>query len=107
MTDKERIEHILENISIVEELIAGLDKDGFLRDNKVKYACYGNLVIISEAAARITKETKGNFEKIEWDLITGFRNFIIHEYFRVDWNIVWDVVEMNLPVLKNELSEII
>ena len=104
MTDSQRLEHIIEHIDYIEQSIAGLDKDGFFRDDTVKYACYGHMVIISEAATKISKETKEHFKNIEWQLITDFRNVIIHEYFRVDWHIVWDVVKNNLPVLKNEIQ---
>ena len=104
MTDRQRIEHIIEHIDNVEQCIEGLDKDSFLRDNTIKYACYGHMIIISEAATKITRDTKKVLSNIEWKLITDFRNLIVHEYFRVDWNVVWDVIELNLPILKKELE---
>ncbi|OJW79073.1 MAG: hypothetical protein BGO69_00270 [Bacteroidetes bacterium 46-16] len=87
-----------------ERIIKGLSKDDFLSDETVKYACYASLIILSEAVARLSKEFKQKYENIEWDLIVGFRNIIVHEYFRVDWNIVWDVIEVNLPKLKKQLE---
>jgi uncharacterized protein with HEPN domain len=104
MTDRQRIEHIIEHINNIERCVLGLDQDGFFRNDTVKYACYGHMVIISEAASKITKEGKKQFESIEWQLITDFRNLIIHEYFIIDWHIVWDVIELNLPALKRELE---
>ena len=88
MTDSQRIGHIIEHIDDIEKCIEGLDKDDFLRDGIVRYACFGHMVIISEAATKITRETKKQFVNIEWKLITDFRNLIIHEYFRIDWHIV-------------------
>jgi len=106
MTDKERIEHIIESIELIEKFTKGYDKDRFFNNEEIKYACYGNLIIISEAATKISEEFKQKTKKIEWSLITGFRNVIVHEYFRVDWNIVWDVIEMNLPILKQEILQV-
>lgn len=103
MTDQDRIDHIVESIERIEEFVSGLDKDKFLRDEKVKYACYANLIVLSEAAARLSKEYREWTKEIEWSLIIGFRNIIIHEYFRIDWNIVWDVIDTNLPQIKKEL----
>ncbi|MBS1584982.1 MAG: DUF86 domain-containing protein [Bacteroidetes bacterium] len=104
MTDQDRLDHIVESIDRVARMAKGLSKEAFLSDETVKYACYANLVILSEAVARLSKEFKQKYENIEWDLIVGFRNVIIHEYFRVDWNIVWDVIDENLPKLKKQLE---
>ena len=104
MTDIQRISHILEHIADIESCVGNLDKEGFLRDNTIKYACYGHMVIISEAATKISREVKKNFPLIEWKMITDFRNLIIHEYHRIDWHVVWDVIHVNLPVLKNNLE---
>lgn len=54
----------------------------------MKDAGYGRLVMISETVPRLTKELKEQRKEIEWHLITGFRNSIAHEYFRINWNIV-------------------
>ena len=105
MTDQDRLEHIIESIDRTEEFVKGLTKGEFLNDETIKYACYANLIILSEAVARLSKDFRKEYEEIEWDLIIGFRNVIVHEYFRVDWNIVWDVIEENLPKLKRQLEK--
>jgi uncharacterized protein with HEPN domain len=103
-TDLDRAEHILEAIDRINNFIEGVSEDAFLKDEKLMYACYANMIIIAEAASRITKETKKKIDKIEWQLITGFRNIIIHEYFRINWRLIWDVIENNLPVLRDEIQ---
>lgn len=105
MTDLDRIGHITESITKIEEFVKGLNKDAFLRNEVIKYACYANLIILSEAATKLSKIYKEQTSEVEWELIVGFRNFIVHEYFRVNWNIVWDVIEVNLPKLKQKLQQ--
>jgi len=71
------------------------------------YACYANVIIVAEAATKITRGTKNGINKIEWQLITGFRNIIVHEYFRINWHLVWEVIKNDLPVLKGEMESYI
>jgi len=103
-TDLDRAEHILEAIERIDNYVDGIDEEGFYRDEKLMYACYANLIIVGEAASKMTKASKRNVSNIEWDLITGFRNIIVHEYFRINWRVVWDVIKTNLPDLKRELK---
>jgi uncharacterized protein with HEPN domain len=63
--------------------------------------------MISEAVTRLTKEVKEAHPVIEWHLITGFRNIIVHEYFRVNWNIVWEIVSDDMPALKKKIVELL
>ncbi len=102
--DLDRVEHIIEAIDRINSFIGDVDEEAFLKDEKLKYACYANMIIVAEAVTKLTRETKSKIRKIEWRLITGFRNIIIHEYFRINWRLIWDVIKNNLPDLKNELQ---
>ncbi len=57
------------------------------------------LEIIDEAARKISRETKNAHPDISWKDITGMRNCLIHEYFRIDIEKVWDTVRNDIPVL--------
>lgn len=87
-TDIDRAEHILEAIDRINKFIEGMSEDDFLIDEKLMYACYANMIIIAEAATKMTRGTKKKIDIIEWQLITGFKNIIIHEYFRINWRLI-------------------
>ena len=106
-TDIDRAEHILEAIERINVFIGSIGLGDFLKDEKLMYACYANMIIIAEAATKITNGTKKKIDKIEWQLITGFRNVIVHEYFRVNWRLMWEVMKNDLPILKSEIEEYI
>ncbi|MBX9782397.1 MAG: DUF86 domain-containing protein [Chitinophagaceae bacterium] len=107
MTDRDRLGHIIEAIEKIENSLKGTDKEMFLRNEDLKDASYGRLVMISEAVTRLSKELKDEHKEIEWHLITGFRNIIVHEYFRINWNIVWEIVSEDMPILKKKIVELL
>jgi len=102
-TDLDRAEHIIEAIDRISAFLKGVDENKFLNDEVLMYACYANVIIVGEAATKMSKETKKKVNKVEWQLIAGFRNIIVHEYFRINWRLIWDVISTDLPTLKNEL----
>ena len=107
ITDIDRAEHILESIERIDSFIGGASEAEFLKDEKMMYACYANLMIIGEAATKITRDRKKKIDTVEWQLITKFRNVIIHEYFRINWRLMWDVMKNNLPGLKEAMKIVI
>lgn len=106
MTDKERIKHIVEAIVKIEDSLQGISKDEFLRNEDKKDACYGRMVMLSEAVSKLSNELKNKYPEMEWHLITGFRNIIVHEYFKVNWHIVWSIATEDLPALKQKIQDI-
>ena len=62
--------------------------------------------MIGEAASKITKETRDLLPNIEWNVIIGMRNRLIHAYFDISFDILWDTVQDNLPLLIKELEKI-
>ena len=66
-----------------------------------------NLEIIGEAANYITEETKTRFTDIQWRQIIGLRHILVHEYFGVDSNLVWQIIVNDLPDLKQKVQEVL
>ncbi|OGX82464.1 HepT-like ribonuclease domain-containing protein [Hymenobacter glacialis] len=65
------------------------------------------LVIIGEAAARVSEATKQRYPQIEWRRAAGLRNFIVHEYAKVDFEVIWSTVTQELPGLVSELPSVL
>jgi uncharacterized protein with HEPN domain len=65
------------------------------------------LIIIGEAATRISHELKGRFPDIEWRQIVRFRNIIVHQYFGLDWEIVWNAAAFDTPALRQQLQYVL
>ena len=107
MTDKIRIQHILDAIAEVEKYLAGVSLNDFLTNSEKRFATIKQIEIVGEACNQITNDIKQAYPEIEWGSIKGFRNISIHEYFGVNFHIVWEIAKNDLPVLKERFSKIL
>ncbi len=107
MNDKVRVTHILEAIGEIEKYLAGISYDDFLANSEKRYATIKQIEIIGEACNGISAGFKELHPEIEWKSIRGFRNISIHEYFGVNFKIVWEIAQHDLPVLKQQFNEVI
>ena len=98
--DRQRLLHIYEAIIDIESYVSGSSVESFLANSMMKYACVKQIEIIGEAANLIGNETKEIMPEIPWKQIVGMRNLLVHEYFGVDFELIWQVITFNLPVLK-------
>lgn len=80
--------------------------EDFIKDDKTIDAVIRNFEIIGEAANRLSEEFKDKYAEIDWHRILGFRNRIVHDYFGIDYSIVWYIKETYLPTLINSLENI-
>ena len=106
LKDLAYIEHILDAINDIENSVKEFSFEDFENSKDSKDACIRRLEIIGEAVKNISQETKSKYSKIEWKQIAGTRDRIIHVYFDVDLDIVWNILTENLPILKKEMSVI-
>lgn len=83
------LEHILQSLDRIEELLARISREEFDRDWVVQDALIRELEIIGEAAGRISSDLARSHPEIPWKEITGLRHKLIHDYFAVDLEIVW------------------
>jgi uncharacterized protein with HEPN domain len=81
------------------EFTAGLSQDDFISDEKTQSAVVYQIQIIDEAARRLSAETRQAHSEVDWTNIVGMRNRLVHDYSRIDIDIVWDVVSSDLPSL--------
>jgi len=105
--DKEYIKDILvacENILRYKE---GYDFEMFMHDRKTQDAIVRNIEIIGEAVKNISENLKEKYKEIEWKEIAKTRDKLIHSYFGIDLDIVWDIINIEIPRLKVQMKEII
>jgi uncharacterized protein with HEPN domain len=98
---------MLEAANNIFSYTSDLNYEQFVSDKKTIDASVRNFEIIGKAANRIPDDFKLMHPEVEWRRIIGLRNRIIHEYFGVDYEIIWDVKESFLPLLAEWLEEII
>ena len=100
------IEDIWEAIEKIERYTSGMPRKSFEEDEKTTDAVVRNLEIIGEAANRLPDSFKGEHSEIEWIKIIGLRHRIVHEYFGVDLGIIWEIIQRDLPAVKQQLRDI-
>jgi uncharacterized protein with HEPN domain len=104
--DKVYLLHIMDSVKhILDYTVDG--KDSFINDHKTQDAVVRNLEIIGEAVKKLSEKLKSQHPDIPWKNIAGMRDKLIHEYFGVNLELVWDVVENELPKFLKEISIIL
>ncbi|WP_278908478.1 HepT-like ribonuclease domain-containing protein [Leyella stercorea] len=101
--DKSRLEHILQAIERIRRYTKGKTFDDFIADDMMYYAVVKNIDIIGEASNMLTEEFRNTHPDTPWKLVNGMRNYIVHEYFQVDNNVVWDVITGDLLLLEKQI----
>lgn len=102
-----RVEDILQSLAGIASDIEGLDYQIFLDDRKTRNSVARELEIIGEAARHIPPDIQTIYPQIPWKLMRDMRNVIAHEYFGVDWQIVWETANHDLPMLVPFLQAIL
>ncbi|MBN9483395.1 MAG: hypothetical protein BGO70_13010 [Bacteroidetes bacterium 43-93] len=99
------LEDILTAAQKILAYTANISYEDFIADDKTIDAVVRNFEIIGEAANRISEDYKLLHPEIEWRRMIGLRNRIIHEYFGVDYEIVWQIIQENIPELRERIEE--
>ncbi|MEI9912568.1 MAG: DUF86 domain-containing protein [Bacteroidota bacterium] len=98
---------MLEAIKEIESYTNAAGLPEFLANSMMRFASVKQIEIIGEAANYISSATKDKFSDIEWSQITGMRHILVHEYFGIDANLVWQVIIKDLPKLKEKVNLIL
>ena len=103
--DGVRLRHMLDAAQKAQQFIKGRSRAEIERDEPLTFALVRLLEIIGEAAKNVSPETRQRYSGIRWKEIGGTRDRLIHGYFDVDWNILWDILTADLPPLIAELEK--
>ena len=101
------VKHILESIEQIEKYIKGKNKQQFIEDKKLQDAIIRRIEIIGEAAKNIPTSFKDKYPEISWQQIIGTRDKLIHHYFGVDLDLTFEILNKDLPKLKEQINEIL
>lgn len=107
MSYSDYLKHILDEAAYITTTAKGLEKETFLKDETLKRAFVRSIEIIGEAAKKLPDDFRSMHSSIDWRSIAGTRDKLIHDYFGIDYDIVWDIVINEIPVLQKIISEIL
>jgi len=105
--DRAYLQHILDAISDVKKFTKDVTKEEFCENKEKQYAVLRALEIIGEATKNISKQSKAKYPGVPWRDVAGMRDKLIHGYFGVNLELVWETVKNELPRLKKQISKIL
>ena len=101
------LDDMLEAIGKIERYTEGLSYEQFRKDEKTIDAVITNFAIIGEAAKHIPAKIKKHCPEIPWKEMAGMRDKLVHEYFGIRLDVVWETITVRLPQLKNLIEELL
>jgi uncharacterized protein with HEPN domain len=104
---RDYLRHIVVEADYLIAQTAGLSFEAFVTNETLRRAFVRSLEIIGEAAKKVPDEFRAKHPAIEWRAMAGMRDRLIHSYFGVDYELVWDVVQRRIPELRNQRASVL
>jgi len=101
------VNDILDAILAIERFVEGMSFEEFMRDDKTSSAVIRKFEIIGEATKHIPDEIRQKYFDIPWKEMAGFRDKLIHFYFGIKYELVWNTIKMELPELRNKIEKVL
>ena len=105
--DRLRLLHMRDAAEKARRIASGHKRDEIEKNEMLELALVRAVEMIGEAARHVSKETRALAPDIDWGDIVGMRNILVHEYFDVNYDVLWDVITYRLPPLITELNRLI
>ena len=99
-----RLYHIIECADEIEEAIQNKNFETFTANHVLRIAVVKWIEIIGEAAANITSDFKETHSEIDWKAIIGMRNVVVHEYFGIKYELIWETATIHVPEVKKQIE---
>lgn len=106
-SDRQYLEHILEAIEDINDFVKGISKEDFFNNKEKQYSVFRAFEIIGEATRKISSEFKHNHDELPWRKMMAMRDKLIHDYFQVSMEIVWETIKNDLEALKTQLEQVL
>ncbi|OGM22010.1 hypothetical protein A2863_03995 [Candidatus Woesebacteria bacterium RIFCSPHIGHO2_01_FULL_38_9b] len=103
----EYLKHIRDELNYLKNTSSSIDEKRFMHDPTFQRAFARSLSVIGEAVKKLSPEFREKHAEVEWKTIAGMRDRLIHEYFGVDYEIVWDVVVNEVPKFKEQIEKLL
>ena len=107
LSDSDLLRHIQEETTFILNNTKGNQLENILENDILNRAIIRSLEIIGEASKKLSAEFKAVHSNIEWKKMAATRDKLIHDYFGIDYEIVWDIIQNKLPDLNKEVSDIL
>jgi uncharacterized protein with HEPN domain len=104
--DRALLDDMIEAAARIGAIVTETNYQGLLLDEIRKAAILHHLAVIGEAAGRVSSELREKYPRIPWSQIMSQRNRVVHEYFGIDWALIWKTISEDLPVLRELLTEV-
>lgn len=101
------LRHILDAVEQIEDYLKGVSADQFLQTRLLQDGVVRQLEIVGEASRNLSDEFRQKYSEVPWGQIIALRNRMIHAYFNVNLQIVWEIVQDDLPPLKQHVKRIL
>ena len=98
--DKERLAHMLDAISVIENGLAAYSKEELLENRLMYYGLVKQIEIIGEAANMLTQEFRDSHAEVNWRPIVNMRNVLVHDYIHISKDMLWVTITQDVPELK-------
>lgn len=105
--DAVRMRHMLDAAQEAASFASGRSRQDLDRDRMLTFALVRAIEIIGEAASKVSPETRAEHPSLPWPAIVNMRNRVIHAYFDVDVDLVWDTISIDVPLLIAKLHDIL
>jgi uncharacterized protein with HEPN domain len=103
----EYLRHILDEADYLLSKRTGLTGEQFQLDATLKRAFVKSIEVIGEASKKVPQEWKSRYPQVEWRAMAGMRDRLIHGYFGVDYDLIWDVVQNKIPLLREQILKML
>lgn len=101
------LQDILETISAAQQFTTGMSFEDFKADQKTIFAVSRAIEIVGEATKNIPPNLRANYPQIPWKGISGMRDKVIHQYFGINLQVLWDTLQQDLPTLQPVIIQIL